>query len=71
MLANQIFLGTEQFITEVRKHIREDKDLSEISSSQKRPLAKSLSFYRKTYSHIVMKRYAQHLKVVAIAEINR
>ena len=49
-LVNQVFLGSEEFVAEVRKHIPKDKDLSEISSSQKRPLAKALSFYRATYS---------------------
>ena len=44
-LTNQVFLGTEQFIKDVKKHIPHDKDLSEISSSQKRPLAKPLSYY--------------------------
>ena len=44
-LANQVFLGSEQFISDVRKHIPNDKDLSEIPSSQKRPLAKPLSYY--------------------------
>lgn len=47
-LANQVFLGSEQFISDVRKHIPEDKDLSEIPSSQKRPLAKPLSYYSET-----------------------
>ena len=44
-LTNQVFLGSEKFITKVRKHIPNDKDLSEIPASQKRPLAKPLAYY--------------------------
>ena len=44
-LTNQVFLGSEKFITNVRKHIPDDKDLSEIPTSQKRPLAKPLAYY--------------------------
>jgi len=45
-LSNQIFLGNEEFITEVKKHIPDDKDLSEMTSAQKRPIAKPLSYYK-------------------------
>jgi len=45
-LSNQIFLGDDKFISDVKKHIPDDKDLSEISSYQKRPLAKPLSYYK-------------------------
>jgi putative transposase len=48
-LTNQVFLGSEQFVTKVRKHISDDKDLSEIPSSQKRPLAKPMSYYRNKF----------------------
>jgi hypothetical protein len=44
-LTNQVFLDSEKFITDVRKHIPGDKDLSEIPTSQKRPLAKPLTYY--------------------------
>ena len=44
-LTNQLFLGLERFITDVRKHIPGDNDLSEIPTSQKRPLAKPLTYY--------------------------
>ena len=44
LLTNQVFLGTEQFIAATKKHIPSDKDFSEISSSQKRPLAQPLSY---------------------------
>ena len=45
VLTNQVFLGSEKFIADVRKHIPDDKDLSEIPSSQKRPLAKPLDYF--------------------------
>jgi len=45
VLTNQVFLGSEKFIADVRKHIPEDKDLSEIPSSQKRPLVKPLGYF--------------------------
>jgi len=50
-LTNQVFLGSKKFITKIKKHIPKDKDLSEILSSQKRPLAKPLLFYQKKYKN--------------------
>ena len=50
-LTNQVFLGSEKFITKTKKHIPKDKDLSEISSSQKRPLAKPLLHYQKQFKN--------------------
>lgn len=44
-LRNQIFLGSEKFVDEVRKHLPQDKDLSEIPKSQKRPAARPLAYY--------------------------
>jgi len=44
-LTNQIFLGSETFITKVRKHIPKDKDLSEIPQIQKHPIAKPLKYF--------------------------
>ena len=44
-LTNQIFLGSDQFITKVRKHIPKDKDLSEVPQRQKRPIAKPLKYF--------------------------
>jgi len=49
-LVNQVFLGSEEFITQVRKYLPKDKDLSEITSSQKRPLAKPFDYYQSHYS---------------------
>jgi len=45
LLTNQVFLGSDQFITKVRKHIPKDKDLSEVPQRQKRPIAKPLKFF--------------------------
>ncbi|MEN8129379.1 MAG: transposase [Pseudomonadota bacterium] len=46
-LQNQVFLGSEKFVDEARKHLPADKDLSEIPKSQKRPVARSLAYYSK------------------------
>jgi REP element-mobilizing transposase RayT len=46
-LKNQIYLGSEDFVDEMQCKIMPDKDLSEIVSSQKRPMAKELSDYAK------------------------
>ena len=48
-LKNQIYLGDDQFIDKMQRKILHDKDLSEIPSSQKRQLAKPLSYYEKQY----------------------
>jgi hypothetical protein len=44
-LRNQVFLGDEKFVDEVRKHLPPDTDLSEIPKSQKRPAAIPLMHY--------------------------
>ncbi len=44
-LRNQVFLGNEKFVDEVRKHLPPDTDLSEIPKSQKRPAARPLMHY--------------------------
>ena len=49
-LTNQVFLGSEKFIADVRKHLPKEKDLSEIPQIQKRPVAKPLKYFSKTYS---------------------
>jgi len=48
-LKNQIFLGSDEFITTVREHIPDDKDLSEIPQRQKRPVAKPLMEFSENY----------------------
>jgi len=50
-LTNQVFLGSEKFIKKTKKYIPEDKDLSEINSSQKRPVAKPLEYYSDQYKN--------------------
>jgi len=44
-LQNQVFLGSEAFISDLHYKIGRDKDLSEIPKSQRRPKAKSLDYY--------------------------
>ena len=44
-LQNQVFLGSEAFISDLHNKIGDDKDLSEIPKSQRRPKAKSLDYY--------------------------
>jgi len=49
-LRNQIYLGSEEFVDEMQVNIKTDADLSEIPSSQKRQVAKALSYYEKNHS---------------------
>lgn len=49
-LKNQIYLGDEAFVDDMQCKISPDTDLSEIPSSQKRPVAKPLDYYEKKYS---------------------
>ncbi len=44
-LRNQVFLGDEAYVEQLRSHIEHDRDLSEIPGSQKRPAARPLSYY--------------------------
>ncbi len=44
-LRNQVFLGNEQYVEDVRKKIDSNKDLTEIPRSQRRPEYKSLEYY--------------------------
>ena len=50
-LSNQVFLGSETFIKEIRAQIPDDKDLSEILVAQKRIPAKSMEYYEKTFPY--------------------
>ena len=49
-LTNQIYLGDEEFVNEMQDKISAETNLSEIPSSQKRRVAKSLEYYEKKYS---------------------
>ena len=49
-LKNQIYLGDENFVNDIRDKISAETNLIEIPSSQKRKVAKSLQFYEKKYS---------------------
>ena len=44
-LRNQIFLGDEEFVEEMQRKLEDDKDLSEIPSSQRRTLPRPLTAY--------------------------
>jgi len=50
-LRNQVFLGSDAFIEEVKSHIPDDKDLREIPQLQKRPLAKRLTYFKESYGN--------------------
>jgi len=46
-LRNQVYLGGEDFMAQMNALIDGDKELSEIPSSQRRPIPKPLSYYEK------------------------
>jgi REP-associated tyrosine transposase len=46
-LRNQVFLGSEQYVEDIKNKIAKGKDLSEIPKSQKRSKPKSLNYYSK------------------------
>jgi len=48
-LRNQIYLGDDAFVDEMQCKISPDADLSEVPASQRRQVAKPLSFYQKRY----------------------
>lgn len=48
-LKNQIYLGSDEFVDDMQSKISLDTNLSEVPSSQKRQVAKSLSYYEKKY----------------------
>lgn len=49
-LKNQIYLGSERFVEEMQRRIREDQPLEEIPRRQRRPVARSLAYYATRYS---------------------
>lgn len=44
-LRNQVYLGSETFVEKLQSHIDNDKELSEIPVTQRRPVAKSIDYY--------------------------
>ena len=44
-LKGQVFLGNDQFIEEMQALIDEDKEMSEVPSSQRRPIPQNLDYY--------------------------
>ncbi len=51
MLRNQVYLGGEEFVEQVQQRIDDDKDLSEIPSSQRRPVPKPIGYYDNAHKH--------------------
>ena len=49
-LKNQIYLGGDKFVEKMQLLIDGDKELSEVPSSQRRPVAKDLIYYETHYS---------------------
>ena len=47
MLKNQIYLGSEDFVEQMQSLVDGEKELSEVPSSQMRPLPKTLDYYEK------------------------
>ena len=45
LLRNQVYLGGEQFVEKMQSLIDGDKELSEVPSSQRRPVPKELGYY--------------------------
>lgn len=48
-LRNQIYLGNDAFVASMQRRLSPDKDLSEIPAAQRRPPAKPLNHYARTY----------------------
>jgi putative transposase len=48
-LTSQIYLGDDAFVERLQRRIAADADLSEIPRSHRRPAAKSLDFYSRSY----------------------
>lgn len=48
-LRNQIYLGSEAFVAGMQRRLSPDKDLSEIPVAQRRPPAKPLNHFARTY----------------------
>ena len=48
-LRNQVYLGDEDFIEKIQVHINTDQQLIEIPASQRRPVPKSLGYYKQHY----------------------
>jgi REP element-mobilizing transposase RayT len=46
-LRNQVYLGDERFVEKMQRHIDQDRVLSEIPKSQRRPQAKTLAHYER------------------------
>jgi putative transposase len=49
-LKHQVFLGSEEYVDNLRRRLPKDRDLSEVPRAQRRPLAKPLTEYAALYS---------------------
>jgi len=65
-LRNQIYLGDDAFVDEMQCKISPDTNLSEVPSSQKRQVAKSLAYYEKNIA-IELRLYQKRTKVEGTA----
>jgi hypothetical protein len=45
MLRNQVYLGSEQFVEKIQSFLDDDRELSEVPASQRRPVPKALGDY--------------------------
>ncbi len=48
-LKNQVYLGSERFVEQMQRRIRNDQSLQEIPKRQQRPVARELAYYAKRY----------------------
>ena len=61
LLTNQVFLGSDEYVEDIKTRIDPGKDLSEIPRAQKRSIPESLSHYKKhekTRNDAIVKSYA-------------
>lgn len=49
-IRNQVYLGSEAFVAKLQKQIDYNKDLDEIPSPQRRPVARALEEYQRSYN---------------------
>jgi len=60
-LRNQVYLGSDSFITSALAHVEAPKDLAEIPKVQRRVPAKSLEYYRQLYCDRDLAMHAAYL----------
>ncbi len=50
-LTNQVYLGSDAFITKIQNHIDQNAELDEVPSAQRRPVPRSLKGYQRKYKN--------------------